>query len=88
MGKSGAVMGVWPISGNLFLQGCTMRFFVAALAVAMMVFFSGCAGTLDNIVETHHQERIEQANANRMVTQGGSDGIGAAYSGQAMHVEK
>jgi hypothetical protein len=66
-----------------------MRICVAMLvAMIWAATGAGCAGTLENIVETRHQARIEEANSNKRVMQGGSDGIGAAFASPGMRIEK
>jgi hypothetical protein len=44
--------------------------------------FAGCAHPLEKIVEENHQKRVGQAYANRPITFGAGDGIGA-YAAQS-----
>jgi hypothetical protein len=37
---------------------------------------SGCATSLEQIVDEHHQARIDASNANRPVVRGAADGLG------------
>ena len=45
---------------------------------AMLAGFllSGCTSSLEQIVDTHHQSRIDAANANRPLAGGAADGLG------------
>lgn len=55
----------------------------ATTLVISTCILASCAGSLEQIVESRHQLRIEQANANRPITHGASDGFGAAIAESA-----
>ena len=55
----------------------------AVIAGALMC--ASCANSLEQIVEDHHQARIDAANANRPLTHGANDGLGSAIAETAPH---
>ena len=50
---------------------CIVVLFLAALTLA------SCAHPLEQLVDAHHQARIDAANANLPLARGASDGLGA-----------
>jgi hypothetical protein len=54
------------------------------LALSLLSSLTGCAtSSLEQIVESRHQARIDAANANRPLTQGAGDGLGASFADSA-----
>jgi hypothetical protein len=59
-----------------------MKYLLPALAACLLL--TGCAtSSLEQIVESRHQARIDAVNANRSLTQGAGDGLGASFADSA-----
>jgi len=58
---------------------------LAALILSTLVFTS-CATSLEQIVEEHHQKRIDETIANQPVTRGAADGMGSYIADTSPHL--
>ena len=56
-----------------------------ALLLASLIFTS-CSTSLEQIVEEHHQKRIDETIANQPVTRGGADGMGSYIADTSPHL--
>ena len=52
-----------------------MKLTYAAVVLAGLLV-SACAHPLEQVVDAHHQARIDAANANRPLARGAADGLG------------
>jgi hypothetical protein len=64
-----------------------MRLTYAAVMLAGFVI-SGCAHPLEQVVDEHHQARMDAANANRPLARGAADGLGAYIAQSAVEERK
>jgi len=52
-----------------------MKTYAAVVLAGFLV--SACAHPLEQVVDAHHQARIDAANANRPLARGAADGLGS-----------
>lgn len=60
----------------------------ARLAILLLcsTLFTSCATPLEQIVEEHHQQRIDRSIANQPVTHGAADGMGSYIADTSPHL--
>jgi hypothetical protein len=54
--------------------------------IAICAAMPACTTTLEQLVEQHHQERIDAANANLPVNRGATDGMGSYMADTSPHL--
>lgn len=59
---------------------------LAAPICLAALMFGSCAQSLEQIVEEHHEARLEAANANKPLTKGAADGLGSGIGDTAPHM--
>ena len=62
-----------------------MKTYIAVLLTGTLL--GACAHPLEQVVDQHHQARIDAANANRPLARGAADGLGAYIAQSQVETE-